>query len=46
MQKIQTVLSYILDDCAASKDVKTQTSELVDLAFSGRHIGLNTIVVR
>ena len=29
----------ILDDCAASKDVKKQTSKLVDLAFSGRHIG-------
>ena len=35
----------ILDDCAASKDVKKQTSKLVDLAFSGRHIGLSTIVV-
>ena len=35
----------ILDDCAASKDVKNRTSELVKLAFSGRHIGLSTIVV-
>ena len=35
----------ILDDCAASKDVKNRTSELVKLGFSGRHIGLNTIVV-
>ena len=28
----------ILDDCAASKDVKNRTSELVKLGFSGRHI--------
>ena len=35
----------ILDDCAASKDVKNKTSELVKLAFSGRHIGLSTIVI-
>ena len=35
----------ILDDCAASKDVKKQTSKLVDLAFSGRPIGLSTMVV-
>ena len=35
----------ILDDCAASKDVKSRTSELVKLAFSGRHIGLSTIVI-
>ena len=35
----------ILDDCAASKDVKNRTSALVDLAFSGRHIGLSTIVI-
>ena len=26
----------ILDDCAASKDVKGRTGQLVDLAFSGR----------
>ena len=37
--------SLILDDCAASKDVKNRTSELVKLGFSGRHIGLSTIVV-
>ena len=36
----------ILDDCAASKDVKNRTSELVKLGFSGRHIRLSTIVVR
>ena len=35
----------ILDDCASSKDVKNRTSELVKLGFSGRHIGLSTIVV-
>ena len=35
----------ILDDCAASKDVKSRTSEFVKLAFSGRHIGLSTIVI-
>ena len=35
----------ILDDCAASKDAKSRTSELVKLGFSGRHIGLSTIVV-
>ena len=35
----------ILDDCAASKDVKNRTSELVKLAFHGRHIGLSTIVI-
>ena len=33
----------LLDDCAASKDVKNRTSELVDLAFSGRHIGLTVV---
>ena len=26
----------ILDDCAASRDVKTKTNELVNLAFSVR----------
>ena len=35
----------ILDDCASSKDVKNRTSELVKLGFSGRHIGLSTIIV-
>ena len=35
----------ILDDCVASNDVKNRTSELVKLAFSGRHIGLSTIVI-
>ena len=31
----------ILDDCAASKDVKGRTGELVHLAFSARHIGIS-----
>ena len=35
----------ILDDCAASKEVKNRTGELADLGFSGRHIGLSTIVI-
>ena len=35
----------ILGDCAASKDVKNRTSELVKLGFHGRHIGLSTVVI-
>ena len=35
----------ILDDCAASQSVKNRTSELVKLAFHGRHMGLSTIVI-
>ena len=35
----------ILDDCGASHTVKNRTSELVKLAFHGRHIGLSTIVI-
>jgi len=35
----------ILDDCAASKDVKGRTGELVNLAFSGRHIGISVWVL-
>jgi len=35
----QTLL--IVDDCAFSKDVKKQSSELVRLAFSGRHKGMS-----
>ena len=30
---------FILDDCAASKDVKGRTSQLVNLGFSARHLG-------
>ena len=35
----------ILDDCAVSGDVKRRTSGLVDLAFSGRHIGISLWVL-
>ena len=35
----------ILDDCAVSKDVKQKTSELVELAFSGRHKGISLWVI-
>ena len=35
----------ILDDCASSQSVKNRTSELVKLAFHGRHIGFSTIVI-
>ena len=37
--------SLVILDCADSKDVKNRTSELVKLVFSGRHIGLSTIVI-
>ena len=35
----------ILDDCAASKDVKRRTNELVNLAFSARHKGISVWVL-
>ena len=35
----------ILDDCAASKDVKKKTNELVNLAFSARHRGISVWVL-
>jgi len=35
----------ILDDCAASKDVKGRTGKLVNLAFSGRHMGISVWVL-
>ena len=35
----------ILDDCAASKDVKGQTGELVNLGFSGRHVSISVWVL-
>lgn len=35
----------ILDDCAASKDVKQRTNELVNLAFSARHKGISVWVL-
>ena len=35
----------ILDDCAASKDVKGRTSQLVSLGFSARHSGISVWVL-
>ena len=35
----------ILDDCAAFKDVKGRTGELVNLAFSAWHMGISVWVV-
>ena len=35
----------ILDDCAASKDVKGRTGELVNLAFSARHMRISVWVL-
>ena len=35
----------ILDDCAASKDVKGRTGQLVNLGFSARHIGISVWVL-
>ena len=35
----------VLDDCAASKDVKGRTGELVNLGFSARHTGLSVWVL-
>ena len=35
----------ILDDCAASKDVKGRTGELVNLAYNARPIGISVWVV-
>jgi len=35
----------ILDDCATSKDVKGRTGELVNLAFSARHMGISIWVL-
>ena len=35
----------VLDDCAASKDVKGQTGELVRLGFSARHSGISVWVL-
>ena len=51
--KLQTIVKFakntnsltILDDCASSQSVKNRTSELVKLAFHGRHIGFSTIVI-
>jgi len=38
---VDTNTLIILDDCAASKDVKGRTGELVNLAFSARHMGIS-----
>ena len=35
----------ILDDCAASKDVKKRSDQLVNLAFSARHVGISVWVM-
>ena len=35
----------VLDDCAASKDVKGRTGEIVNLAFSARHTGISLWVL-
>ena len=35
----------IIDDCAASKDVKGHTGQLVELAFSARHSGISVWVL-
>lgn len=35
----------ILDDCAASKDVKGRTGEVVKLGFSARHAGISVWVL-
>ena len=36
---------FVLDDCAASKDVKGRTGELVKLGFSARHSGISVWVL-
>ena len=35
----------VLDDCAASKNVKGRTGQLVSLRFSAQHIGLSVWVL-
>ena len=35
----------VLDDCASGHNIKNRTSEIVKLAFHGRHLGLSTIVI-
>jgi len=40
-----TNMLIILDDCAASKDVKGHTGKLVNLAFSARHMGISVWVL-
>ena len=36
---------FVLDDCAASKDVKGRTCQLVNLGFSARHDGISVWVL-
>ena len=36
---------FVLDDCAASKDVKGRMSQLVNLGFSARHDGISVWVL-
>ena len=36
---------FVLDDCAAWKDVKGRTSQLVNLGFSARHDGISVWVL-
>ena len=36
---------FVPDDCAASKDVKGRTSQLVNLGFSARHDGISLWVL-
>jgi len=40
-----TNILIVLDDCAASKDVKGRTGELVKIAFSARHAGISMWVL-
>jgi len=40
-----TNMLIILNDCAASKDVKGRTGELVNPAFSARHMGISVWVL-
>lgn len=40
-----TNVLIILDDCAASKDVKGRTGELIRLGFSARHAGISVWVL-
>ena len=41
----ETNTVIVLDDCAASQDMKSRVSELVRLTFSARHFNLSTIVI-
>ena len=36
---------FIIDDCANLHDVKRKTTELCNLAFSGRHYGISTWII-